>query len=228
MQATILIVEDEPDVTALLRYNLKRAELGVETAEDGAKGLKKAREILPDVIILDVMMPKMNGFELCRELRADSQTRDICILMLTARGEPEERVKGLELGADDYLTKPFSPRELVLRVQALLRRRRTDARPEEFEFEDFKIDKGNFRILLKNKSLELTTIEFKLLTLLIERRGKTQSRQDLLSDVWGYQNTVDTRTVDTHVRRLREKIGEHADRIETIRGEGYRFVTSRS
>jgi DNA-binding response OmpR family regulator len=165
----------------------------------------------------------MDGHSICKALKHDPHTEAIPILMLTAKSQPDERVKGLEIGADDYVTKPFSPRELVLRVQGLLRRLRTSTRSDVLELDEFLLDKNAFEVRLEGQRLELTTTEFKLLTLMIERRGRTLSRETLLSDVWGYQNTIDTRTVDTHMRRLREKLGKHAARLETVRGEGYRF-----
>jgi two-component system phosphate regulon response regulator PhoB len=165
----------------------------------------------------------MDGHSICKALKMDPHTETIPILMLTAKSQPDERVKGLEIGADDYVTKPFSPRELVLRVQVLLRRLRTSARNDVLELDGFVLDKSAFEVRLDGQRLELTTTEFKLLTLMIERRGRTQSRETLLADVWGYQNAIDTRTVDTHMRRLREKLGQHAGRLETVRGEGYRF-----
>jgi DNA-binding response OmpR family regulator len=223
MQPTVLVVEDEADVVDLLRYNLNRAGFDVLIARDGWEGLEQARRHRPDVIVLDLMMPKLDGYEVCRQLKADEELAETPVLMLTAKGETSERVKGLELGADDYVSKPFSPRELVLRVQALQRRAQASARPEEMEIGPFQVDKGSFEVRMDGKRLDLTTTEFKLLTLLIERRGKTQSRETLLQDVWGYNNVIDTRTVDTHMRRLREKLGDHSARIETIRGEGYRF-----
>jgi len=223
MADTVLVVEDESDVVDLLRYNLNRAGMTVLIANDGRAGLESARENRPDVIVLDLMLPRMNGHEVCKSLKKDPDTKDIPIVMLTAKGQPQERVAGLEMGADDYVTKPFSPRELVLRVQALLRRMRSGVRTDVIEVDDFVVDKGSFEIRLSGKRMDLTTTEFKLLALLIERRGRTQSRDTLLFDVWGYQNSIDTRTVDTHIRRLREKLGDHSPRLETIRGEGYRF-----
>lgn len=222
-QATVLIVEDESDVVDLLRYNLSRAGFSVLIAGNGTQGIELARRHHPDVIVLDLMLPGMDGYEVCRELRSDPKTRELCVLMLTAKGSEKDRVRGLELGADDYVPKPFSPRELVLRVQALVRRMSQAGRGEVVELGPFRLDKGNFEIRLDDQKLELTTTEFKLLALLLERRGKTQNRETLLYDVWGYQNMIDTRTVDTHMRRLREKLGKHASRIETVRGEGYRF-----
>ncbi len=223
MAETVLIVEDEPDVAALLRYNLNRAGFGVSLAENGLEGLAKARAERPDLIILDLMMPEMTGEKVCRALKEDASTAGIPIIMLTAKAQAEDRIAGFEIGADDYVPKPFSPRELVLRAQALLRRVQTANRSEQIEAGPFLVDKGAFEIRLEGQRLDLTTTEFKLLTLLIDRRGRTQSRETLLFDVWGYQNAIDTRTVDTHMRRLREKLGDHAARLETVRGEGYRF-----
>lgn len=229
--AAVLVVDDEPDVVDLVRYGLTRAGHEVFSAADGQSALRLARERRPDLIVLDLMLPQMSGQEVCRELKADPATADIPVLMLTARGLPAERVAGLELGADDYVTKPFSPRELVLRVNTIVRRAREAAalrgRETSLEVDGFRVDKGAFEILLDGRRLELTTTEFKLLCLLLERRGRTQSRETLLFDVWGYTGNIDTRTVDTHIRRLREKLGPaHAPRIETLRGEGYRFTAT--
>ncbi|MET0253506.1 MAG: response regulator transcription factor [Terrimicrobiaceae bacterium] len=225
MPDTVLVVEDETDVVDLLRYNLTKSGFSVLIAVDGLKGLEIARRDRPDIIVLDLMLPGMDGYAVCRELRKQPDTEALPILMLTARGELSERVHGLEIGADDYVTKPFSPRELVLRIHALLRRSRSKAPSEVLEMGDFHLDKNRFGVRLEGRRLDLTTTEFKLLTVLIERRGRTQSRETLLFDVWGYQNPIDTRTVDTHIRRLREKLGRHASRLETVRGEGYRFNT---
>lgn len=225
MRDTVLVVEDEADVVDLLRYNLNRAGFDVLMAGDGVKGLEMARQRRPDVIVLDLMLPGMTGQAVCKALKNDDKTADVPVVMLTAKGSPAERVQGLELGADDYVTKPFSPRELVLRVQALIRRLRVSTKSELLEVDVFTVDKGNFEIRLEGARMDLTTTEFKLLALLIERRGRTQARDVLLLDVWGYQQAIDTRTVDTHMRRLREKLGQHASRLETVRGEGYRFNT---
>jgi DNA-binding response OmpR family regulator len=225
MPDTVLVVEDETDVVDLLRYNLTKAGFSVLVAADGLSGVEIARKNRPDLIVLDLMLPAMDGYSVCKMLRKGSDTETVPILMLTARGEPNERVHGFEVGADDYVTKPFSPRELVLRVQALLRRSRSRTQAEALDVDDFHLDKNKFDVRLEGRRLELTTTEFKLLTVLLERRGRTQSRETLLEDVWGYQNPIDTRTVDTHVRRLREKLGRHALRLETVRGEGYRFNT---
>ncbi len=223
MQDTVLVVEDESDVVDLLRYNLSRAGFGVMIASDGVEGLEMARKNRPDIIVLDLMLPRMDGHAVCKALKRETETEQMPIVMLTAKSEPNERVLGLELGADDYVTKPFSPRELVLRVQALLRRLRSSRSNDLVTVDVFEVDKNAFEIRLDGKRLDLTTTEFKLLALLIDRRGRIQSRESLLFDVWGYQNAIDTRTVDTHMRRLREKLGEHASRLETVRGEGYRF-----
>ncbi|MBS0661069.1 MAG: response regulator [Verrucomicrobia bacterium] len=225
MASSVLIVDDEPDVIDLVKIHLKKAGYQVLTALNGATGLDIARRERPDVIVLDLMLPGMTGIEVCRELRRHPETATLGVVMLTAKGQPSERIAGLETGADDYVTKPFSPKELVLRVQAV--ERRTKAAREGagvVESGDVRIDKGAFEITVAGRRLDLTTTEFKLLTLLVERRGQVQSRDTLLRDVWGYENLIDTRTVDTHIRRLREKLGERADRIETQRGEGYRFL----
>ncbi len=223
MAETVLVIEDEQDVVDLLRYNLNRAGFTVSIAGTGLAGLEKARAERPEVIILDLMLPEMTGEKVCKALKEDASTAAIPIIMLTAKSQPEERIQGLELGADDYVPKPFSPKELVLRVQALLRRLRKSEQGNNVEVDEFIVDKGTFEVRLDGERLDLTTTEFKLLTLLIDRRGRTQSRETLLYDVWGYRNAIDTRTVDTHMRRLREKLGDHAERLETVRGEGYRF-----
>lgn len=228
LSACVLLVDDEPDVVDLVRYRLQGAGHTVLVAGDGLTALRLARERRPDILVLDLMLPQMSGQEVCRQLKRDPETAAIPVIMLTARGQPAERIAGLEIGADDYVTKPFSPRELLLRVEAVLRRARAagERRDALVAVDEFHIDKGAFEIRLAGRRLELTTTEFKLLCLLIERRGKTQSRERLLYDVWGYENAIDTRTVDTHVRRLREKLGPHAARIETARGEGYRFTVA--
>lgn len=223
MEDTVLVVEDEADVADLLRYNLTRAGFSVLVAGTGDEGLQLARNQRPDIVVLDLMLPGLTGQEVCRLLKGDTNTAAIPIVMLTAKGEPEERVRGLELGADDYVTKPFSPRELVLRVQALLRRIRTTPRTEIVEVEGLYLNKSSFEARRDGERLDLTTTEFKLLSLMLERRGRTLTRETLLREVWGYKASVDSRTVDTHMRRLREKLGAYSDRMETIRGEGYRF-----
>ena len=225
MPETILIVDDEPDVSDLLVYNLQKAGYKTVTARDGSVALQKARDEVPSLILLDLMLPQMDGTEVCRHLKADSKTAHIPIIMLTAKAEEVDRVVGLELGADDYVTKPFSPREIALRVKSVLRRASGKATPAEIlKFGDLTIDIAKHEVTLKGKVVDLTATEFKLLATLLERRGRVQSRDRLLTDVWGYEGDVDTRTVDTHMRRLREKLGKASDYVETVRGVGYRFA----
>ncbi len=219
----MLVIEDEEDVLALVRYNLARSGFTVIVEKDGLSGLKAARRALPDAIVLDLMLPEMHGEDVCRELKNDPATAGIPVLMLTAKARPEDRVAGLELGADDYLAKPFSPRELVLRVQAVLRRLKAGAKPDVLRVGPFELDRGTFEVRMDGAKLDLTSIEFKLLAMLMEKRGRPLTREVLLRDVWGYRNIIDTRTVDTHIRRLRAKLGEHAALLETARSEGYRF-----
>lgn len=224
MDDTVLLVEDERDVVDLLRYHFKKAGFKVEITSSGDAGLEAVRSKRPDAVVLDLMLPGMTGLEVCRALKADAETSTIPVLMLTARSEVKDRVKGLEIGADDYVTKPFSPKEVVLRVQGLLRRIRNAAEEVNvLEVEGIAIDKTALRASLNDERLDLTSIEFKLLLALVTNRGRILSREMLLSDVWGYSNGADTRTVDTHVRRLREKLGDRAAKLETIRGQGYRF-----
>jgi two-component system phosphate regulon response regulator PhoB len=223
MQDTVLVVEDEADMVNLLRYHLSKAGFGVLIARDGLTGLEIARKNRPDVVILDILLPQMDGFAVCKALKNAAETACLPIIILTARGETSERIKGLEFGADDYLVKPFSLRELILRTQTLLRRLRSGPHEEVLEVGAFQIDKSKLEIRLAGRRLELTTTEFRLLTLLIERRGHTLSREALLSNVLKYQNPIVSRTVDTHIRRLRAKLGSYAQRLETVRGEGYRF-----
>jgi two-component system phosphate regulon response regulator PhoB len=221
----ILVVDDEQDAVDLVGFNLKQAGFQVVTASDGAEALDKVHKRQPDLIVLDVMMPQLDGLEVCKLLRRDSTTSGIPILMLTAKATEVDRILGLELGADDYVTKPFSPRELVLRVRKLLARSKPqEVRHERMVFGDLTIDIPRHRVSWKGDLLELTATEFKLLTTLAERRGRVQSRDQLLRDVWGYESMIDTRTVDTHMRRLREKLGPAAGHLDTVRGVGYRFV----
>ncbi len=224
MQKTILIVDDEQDVVDLVRYNLQRAGFAVIPAMDGIAAVAEARDRRPDAIVLDLMLPHMDGLAVCRKLKGDPNTADIPIIMLTAKSLQDDKISGLETGADDYLTKPFSPKELILRLQSLLRRSIGTTGATTVTIGDFHLDKGAFEFTLAGDRIELTTTEFKLLVTLIERRGKVLSRETLLFDVWGYKASVDTRTVDTHMRRLRSKLETHSDKIETIRGEGYRFL----
>jgi len=221
----ILVVDDEPEAVELVEFNLKQAGYAVTTAADGAEALKKARAQTPDLIVLDVMLPEMDGFEICKTLRLDATTAKVPIIMLTAKAAEIDRVLGLELGADDYVTKPFSPRELLLRVKKILARSPSAEKAEEqLRFGDLMIDLPRHLALWRGKSIDLTATEFRLLTLLAQRAGRVQSRDQLLRDVWEYDSLIDTRTVDTHMRRLREKLGAAAKHLDTVRGVGYRFV----
>jgi two-component system phosphate regulon response regulator PhoB len=220
----ILIVEDEKDVVDLLTLNLRKAGgFTLSVANDGAGGLEKAREEKPDFIILDLMLPKMPGLEICKILKSELATRHIPILMLTARAEEIDRIVGLEFGADDYVTKPFSPREVILRIKAILRRGAAEQKEEPMSAGTITIDPARHKVRAANKDVDLTTIEFRLLRTLMQRRGRVQERDRLLNEVWGYERLIDTRTVDTHIQRLREKLGKAGDQIETVRGFGYRF-----
>src|SRR5687767_5714312 len=226
MKSKVLIVDDEPDAVELIAFNLKGAGLDGISAADGTEALKKAAQQRPDLIVLDVMLPEVDGLEVCKVLRRDPKTSAIPILMLTAKAAEIDRVLGLELGADDYVTKPFSPRELVLRVKRLLRGTQAiETTPDRFEWKELVVDIPRHRVTVKGKMVELTATEFKLLTILIQRRGRVQSRDQLLQDVWEYEATIDTRTVDTHMRRLREKLGSASKYLDTVRGVGYRFAT---
>lgn len=225
MPDTILIVDDEPDVVDLLVFNLQKAGYKTSTAREGRTALQKIRDELPALVVLDLMLPGIEGTDICRQLRADPKTAHIPVIMLTAKAEEVDRIVGLELGADDYITKPFSPRELTLRVKTILRRAAGTSMPSEtLKHGDLLVDRAKHDVTFKGKSLDLTATEFKLLATLLERRGRVQTRDMLLQDVWGYEGDVDTRTVDTHVRRLREKLGKAGDWIETVRGVGYRFI----
>ena len=225
MTAKILIIEDEPDMADLIALNLKTAGYKALVAGNGETGLAKARAEIPDLIILDLMLPKLSGTEVCKLLKNDPATAAIPVIMLTAKGDEMDRILGLELGAEDYVTKPFSPRELALRIRTVLRRRQPDAKKQErFKHGILTLDQAKHEVLIGDKFLDLTTIEFNLLALLLERKGRVQSRERLLNDVWGYEVAIDSRTVDTHVRRLREKMGKAADYIETVRGIGYRMA----
>ena len=221
----ILVVDDEPDVLELVVYHLEKEAYRVDVADTGDKALKMARENLPSLLVLDLMLPGINGLEICRLLKRDPKTRDIPILMLTARAAEENRIKGLELGAHDYVTKPFSPRELVLRIKNLLRL--TEKSPDGVELIEagpFRLDTVRHQATADGRSLNITATEFKLLCLLASRPGEVQPRETLLRDVWGYEPTLDTRTVDTTMQRLRAKLGQAAHHLETVRGVGYRLT----
>lgn len=223
MKAKILVADDEPDVLELIEVNLKTAGYEVLTAADGSAALQKARAAVPDLILLDIMLPEMDGLEVCKALRRDAATASLPVIMLTARAAEIDRVLGLELGADDYITKPFSPRELVLRVKNVLKRSAAEG-GERIQFRGLVIDQPRHQITYLDKPLDLTATEFKLVTVLAGRKGRVQSREQLLKDVWGYNSLIDTRTVDTHMRRLRDKLGGAAKYLDTVRGVGYRFL----
>ncbi len=221
----ILVAEDEEDVRRLVCNSLKNAGFTALEAADGASALDIARDQIPAAIVLDLMLPGMQGLDVCKALKVASETKGIPIIILTAKAEEVDRIVGFELGADDYMTKPFSPRELVLRIQSILRR--ASGQPPEdavVKLGEIMVDRTQHKVAVKGKALELTATEFKLLTTLMERRGRVQSRDVLLNDVWSYDSVIDTRTVDTHVRRLREKLGKAGDYVETVRGFGYRMT----
>jgi two-component system phosphate regulon response regulator PhoB len=223
MSETVLIIEDDADVVDLIRYNLKKAKFRLLTAKDGAEGFSMAVTDRPNVVVLDIMMPRLNGFEVLKKLKADSRSQSIPVVILSAKGEAESRIKGLQLGADDYMPKPFSPKELVLRIQGLMRRSSTPIESESSRTGSFVFDRTAMNLTLEGKRLDLTATEFKLVSMLVAKAGSILSREELLQEVWGYNSIVDSRTVDTHMRRLREKLGSHASCMETIRGKGYRF-----
>ena len=223
MSQTILVIDDEKDIVELIRYNLVQAGYRVVSALDGQQALDLARRERPDLVVLDLMLPTLPGTEVARILRQDEKTRAIPIIMLTARGSEIDRIVGFELGADDYVVKPFSPRELVLRIQAILRREGREESEERIIFEPLVIDLAAHAVRLKGREIDLTATEFKLLHRLARRPGRAFSRDQLLSDVWGYSGDLETRTVDTHMKRLRAKLGAVGTWIETVRGHGYRF-----
>jgi two-component system, OmpR family, phosphate regulon response regulator PhoB len=220
----ILVVDDEPDVIQLVSSNLKTAGFDVLQAQNGMQAMEMARNHNPSLVVLDVMLPGMSGTEICKALKADRNTMNIPVIMLTARAEEVDRVVGFELGADDYVSKPFSPRELILRINAVLRRNQSDSSmAKTLEFGMVVLDRRRNSARVKGEDIGLTSTEFKLLNMLMENAGQVQSRDDLLKEVWGYQGGIDTRTVDTHIRRLRDKLGTAGNCIATFRGFGYCF-----
>lgn len=225
--ARILVVEDEPDILEMLSYNLRQAGFEVGAATEGEQALRAAEEHPPDLVLLDLMLPGMDGLELCRLLKQRESLRRVPVVMLTAKAEEVDRIVGLELGADDYVTKPFSPRELILRIKAVLRRAGAKegaaAGTGRYVFGALVIDPEAHLVRVGEKAIDLTATEFRLLHTLVQRRGRVQSRDELLEVVWGYQYSGYGRTVDTHIRRLREKLGEACEWVETVRGVGYRF-----
>jgi two-component system phosphate regulon response regulator PhoB len=224
---SVLIVDDERDLLSLVDFNLRQAGFETSLATTGEQALSHVRRRIPDLVILDLMLPDISGVEICRQLKSDPRTRHVPVIMLTAKTEEVDRVVGFELGAEDYVTKPFSVRELVLRVRALLRRAGATAatpdRPRE-RLGAIRVDVEAHRAYVHDVEIPLTPIEFKLLVTFMARAGRVQSREQLLSDVWEMSSEVETRTVDTHVKRLREKLGAARDLLETVRGIGYRLV----
>jgi two-component system phosphate regulon response regulator PhoB len=223
MERTVLIVEDEPPQAEMLAYNLESAGFRTMIASNGEEGLSLARENLPDAIVLDWMLPGLSGIEVCRQLRSDVKTRDIPILMLTARGEEEDRVRGIETGADDYVVKPYSPREVVGRIKGLLRRANPVMSADSIDYCDISMDLIQHKVSRAGQSVHLGPLEFKLLKTLLEKPGRVFSRDRLLDLVWGRDVYVEDRTVDVHIRRLRKALNENdgQDLIRTVRGEGY-------
>jgi two-component system, OmpR family, phosphate regulon response regulator PhoB len=223
--ARILVIEDEQDLQTVLGYNLRQAGHEVLSALHGRAGLQLAREHRPQLVILDLMLPDVNGIEVCKALKRDPTLKDIPVLILTAKGEEIDRVVGFELGADDYVVKPFSVRELLLRIEAILRRAQGEqASQAPIEFGCLRVDREAHRVWVHGAEVHLTAMEFKLLVTLFERGNRVQSRTALLDDVWGISADIATRTVDAHVKRLREKLTDAGEYIETVRGVGYRFA----
>jgi phosphate regulon transcriptional regulator PhoB len=225
MLAKILVIDDEKDIVSLLRYHLEKAGFQCFEGMDGAIALRLIREHHPDLLILDLMLPGMDGLEICRQLRQDAATARLPILMLTAKAEEVDRVVGLEVGADDYVVKPFSPRELVARVRAILRRAQEPAEVSIRRIGELEVDEARHSVAVQGTSVELTAKEFGLLCALVRANGRVLNREQLLEGVWGYADAaeIESRTVDVHIRRLREKLGAEAKRIVTVKGVGYRF-----
>jgi len=226
--AQILVVDDEPDILSLLVYHLSREGYRVSTAVNGESALKSAITDRPDAIVLDLMLPGMDGYEVLSRLRRDERVASLPVILLTARREEEERVRGFEVGADDYITKPFSAKELTLRLEALLRRAKADpvSAGRRLVVGPVALDRDAHRAFVSNQEVDLTPLEYRLLAILLERRGRAQSRSHLLESVWGPRSKLESRTVDMHIARIRAKLGDEADRLETVRGIGYRFRAS--
>ena len=226
LKAKILIVDDEKNIVETVRYNLEKEGFATLTAANGTKALELARRDRPDLILLDWMLPEIDGLEVCRLLKQEATTRHIPVLMLTVKSSETDKVVGLEMGADDYVTKPFSPRELVARVRAMLRRTAQPPAAEVFQVQGLRVDWGMHVVSLKGRPVELTSKEFALLKALIDAKGRVLSRDQLLSRVWGYERAeeLETRTVDLHISQLRKKLKTAAERIITLKNAGYRFV----
>jgi two-component system phosphate regulon response regulator PhoB len=226
MSQKILIIEDEPDIRKTLEYNISREGYDVISASSLSEGREKLESASFSLLLLDLMLPDGSGLDLCRELKQDKSLSSMPVIILTAKDDEVDKVVGFELGADDYVTKPFSVRELILRVKAVLKRgeRKSDNMEVQRQFGELKIDVDSHEVFVNDEQVSLTALEFKLLRQLVDRRGRVQSRDQLLSDVWGYSSDVTTRTVDTHIKRLREKLGGMGKYVQTIRGVGYKFT----
>ncbi len=224
MTSKVFIVEDEPDLRDTLTYNFENEGFTVKSFSNGESFLESLTKNKPNLVILDLMLPGVSGLDVCRELRSDDNFNDIAVVMLTAKSEEIDRIVGFELGADDYVTKPFSVRELILRVKVLLKKRLENSANEQIlAFGPITMNLDAHDVVVDGENITLTALEFKLLKHLLNRKGRVQTRDQLLGDVWGYSSEVTTRTVDTHIKRLREKLGKPGDLIQTIRGVGYRF-----
>jgi two-component system phosphate regulon response regulator PhoB len=219
---SILIIEDEIDIANLVRFNFERNGYSVDIAHDGREGLEKILKNQPDLVILDLMLPEIDGYKILKKMQRDTRSHSIPVIMLTAKSQIDDRLKGLELGADDYITKPFSPKELILRAQAILKRNRVTPVAEDFLLGPFRFDKNALAFFIHDQPLSLSLIEFKLFLFLCQRAGQSQDRNNLLKVVWGYSDEIHSRTLDTHMKRLRKKLGKEGSFIETIRGIGYR------
>lgn len=219
---TILIIEDEIDIANLVRFNFERNGYSVDIAHDGREGLEKILKNQPNLVILDLMLPEIDGYKILKKMQRDTRSHSIPVIMLTAKSQIDDRLKGLELGADDYVTKPFSPKELILRAQAILKRNRVTPVAEDFLLGPFRFDKNALAFFIHDQPLSLSLIEFKLFLFLCQRAGQSQDRNHLLKVVWGYSDEIHSRTLDTHMKRLRKKLGKEGSFIETIRGIGYR------
>jgi two-component system, OmpR family, phosphate regulon response regulator PhoB len=219
---SILIIEDEIDIANLVGFNFERNGYSVDIAHDGREGLEKILKNQPDLVILDLMLPEIDGYKILKKMQRDTRSHSIPVIMLTAKSQIDDRLKGLELGADDYITKPFSPKELILRAQAILKRNRVTPVAEDFLLGPFRFDKNALAFFIHDQPLSLSLIEFKLFLFLCQRAGQSQDRNHLLKVVWGYSDEIHSRTLDTHMKRLRQKLGKEGSFIETIRGIGYR------
>ena len=219
---SILIIEDEIDIANLVGFNFERNGYSVDIAHDGREGLEKILKNQPDLVIIDLMLPEIDGYKILKKMQRDTRSHSIPVIMLTAKSQIDDRLKGLELGADDYITKPFSPKELILRAQAILKRNRVTPVAEDFLLGPFRFDKNALAFFVHDQPLSLSLIEFKLFLFLCQRAGQSQDRNNLLKVVWGYSDEIHSRTLDTHMKRLRKKLGEEGSFIETIRGIGYR------